>query len=366
MSGQPYVAVKVAGVDLSARLVQVVLDEDEFRADALAFTLYDPTPIWIDVLNEGMPVELELGTPEDHPVAFRGKIWRIEADFRHPRSPSVTCHALDLLAGMAQAPQTAKYWGVNVASVATQIISAAGLVPGTLNIPRDAVAKEDLPLQQAGQTNLEFLFRLVYAYNCRLYVEHGPTDLVHIRPIADLLAQPPLADELTFPTVIDSFAPTFDVTQTVKGLKIYGPDRATGGKAAPVEAAPRDPSTASWTVNPAALDKVPEDDRATVTELALAGQAHRLSPVQNWPGPWELMAEPTSGVSNPYAEVDESRWRGAQAWAEGQGYHLIRPRIPVTIGGVGGRFSGPWYVSRAIHTVDVPGRGYRTRFRCCR
>ena len=56
MSGQPYIAVRIEGTDVTNRLLRVVLDEDEMRSDALEFSMYDTDPVYMDTLTEGMQV----------------------------------------------------------------------------------------------------------------------------------------------------------------------------------------------------------------------------------------------------------------------------------------------------------------------
>lgn len=364
MSGTPYIGVKIEGNDVTQQLLRVVLDEDEQRTDALEVVLYDTTPIYMDSITEGMQVEVELGDDEDHPLAFRGLIWRVEAEFRATKAPVLTLHAMDGLGRLGKAPTVKRHWGTNVQSIVQQLASSAGAVPGDIKLPpQDQAPTEHFPIQQQGETDLSFLFRLAERYQCRAYLEHkDETDKLHFVSIADLVASKPLKAPLLFPSPLTRFAPSFDMTQTVKGLKQIMPDSAKGDPVT-LEAKPANPAGAAWTPDPDVIDHVPDGDRELVAKFADKGASHQADPSSDWPEPGQIMGSPSreTGAPPPLL-VDESRWQGMRAWGEVGGYHLLRPRVNVTVQGVGGRFSGQWYVTRTIHEFDVQGRNYITRF----
>ncbi|MDF2631245.1 MAG: Phage late control protein [Symbiobacteriaceae bacterium] len=368
MSGTPYIKLTVEGIDITNRLLAVELDEDEWRADAFAFSLHDTDPIYIDAIHEGMSVEVEMGHPDDHPIVFRGLIWRIEAEFRRGRGPVVTFHAMDAISRLGSAPKTQRHWGLPIAVVVAKLAAACGALPGEIRVPGDTAAPLDLPVQQSGETDQAFLFRMAERYGCRAFVEHaGPVDKLHFLPVADLVARQPLNLDITFPSTINRFAPSFDATHTEKGRRLITADRSTGEALDALEGKPRNDPAAQWLPHPDTLDHVGEEDRPIVSQLLAKGAAHMLNPMQRWPEPRDVKgaASRLSGDAPP-VYVDQSRWQGMLAWAEGPGCHLMRPRFNIIVEGVGGRFSGPWYMTRVIHQMDVRERDYTIRFACRR
>src|SRR4051812_33163970 len=91
------VTVSAAGAayDLSDDVVSLTIDQRDAEPDALSLQVNDPTMALGSALQEGMDVEVELGTVQDHSVIFRGRFYRVEGTFPEDGAPTLDLEAYD-------------------------------------------------------------------------------------------------------------------------------------------------------------------------------------------------------------------------------------------------------------------------------
>lgn len=67
-----------ASYDLSHDLSSLTIEESGTGPDMLTIEMADPFKVFSHALQEGMLVEIDLGTVSDHSVIFRGRIFKVE------------------------------------------------------------------------------------------------------------------------------------------------------------------------------------------------------------------------------------------------------------------------------------------------
>lgn len=358
--------VTVAGEDVSDVVRLLELDESDAQADLVTLTLGDDNLILLDVLHEGLPVEIDLGRPDEHAVVFRGVVTAIEADLTSRRGPSVEVTAADGLIGLALRPHTKRWWNTSVSGIVREIAVANGLLPGRIEPAEDLVLADTAPEQQVEETDLAFLERLAGRLDAKLFVDHtGPTDSLNLVSTRKLLEAEPVDEQLIFNGNLAEFRAGFAAWATAGQTRVVSTDARTGET---VDLAEQlvSPAEASWVPDAARIARL-GDAAERVAALLLQGAATRARLTDFWQVPPRATGVPArSGSDRSLTFGDRARRLGQRANGRAGGSIALRPRTRVQVAGVGGRWSGGWYVASVRHVLDTGSRDYHTRFSCTR
>jgi hypothetical protein len=360
-----YCTVKIEGEDVSDLVTRLQLEESDSLADQARITFGDGDLVLSDVLHEGLAVEIDLGRPDEHAVVFRGVVTGVSANFPARGQPTVELTAADSLILLSMKAQTKRWWNTSVSGIVGQIASANGLLAGTISPGDDELVQDAHPLQQVAETDLAFLNRLAHDYDAKLYVDHsGPTDSLNFVSTQSLVQAAPIEQKLVFNGSLAEFRAMFDAFATAGEEALVSTDPQTGD---PVKLSETllGPTDSTWTPDPARIARLGGGGRiATI----LAKSAAKKAKLTDY---WRVPPREAGAPSRPSSDKsrtlgDRTRRLGQTGRGRALGSIWLKPRVRVTIEGYGGRWSGPWYVSRARHQLELPARTYVTSFLCVR
>lgn len=364
-----------ADYDLSPDVDSLRIEETSGEADQLAVQLSDPHKVTCYVIQEGMQVEVELGTVDDHSIVFRGMIYRTEGDFPQHGVPQVRLLAYDHSMEMGLAKRNRAHTEMSLKQL-VETIGKEYFSPQNIKIELKGNPKfTGNGIRQQNETDLAFLLRLAKTYGCEMYAvaqEHD-NELYFI-------AQQIMMDETPAITLyhgrcgVSQRLLSYRANASVSDIQL--PRVFTGldgeeGKKLEVETAEvkkiADPGEAFRDENLAEYMKRRTGRTFGMQQLAQGvGKVRddlreRLGSVQ---------IEPTIG----FVTQEDLRIRAENQFSTSlngmrgsgvtEGNHRIMAQTTINIGDVGERFSKKWYLSEVRHILDKDG--YRTEFDCQR
>jgi phage protein D len=359
--------------DISGDLSSLSIDQHEGEPDALTVDVSDPFKVLSHALQEGMDVEVELGTDDDHAVVFRGRIYKVDGSFPTTQTPTLKIQAYDPSMQMGLKKRNRTFSDMALSDIVTAIVSdyfgdTEIEVMGDPSFPGNG-------LRQQEETDLAFLRRLASTYGCVLYVTAGDEeDTFHF--IAQYTAMSMPSEVTVYYGRSDvenrllSFEASVDAAKIELPRVLSGIDYATGQ---PTEVDDTDvqPVGASddafFDENLAAFGSAHPDKAAALSGL-LASAAATQKILRADLGTSVRDAKPTFTSEEEQSAVAQNQFStsllGMRASGSTVGIRQMTAQTNIDIGDVGGRFSGTWFLSKVRHVLD--GQGYRTEFECRR
>lgn len=361
--------------DLSDDLTSLTVEEDDEMSDKLTVVVPDPFRVFSYALQEGMQVEVDLGTIDDHSLVFRGLITKIEADFPDDGVPEVTLVAFDNSIRMCLRKRNRAWVDIDVAGIVAKIAEEYGFNLTEIDLPFGGnPTYEGNGMRQKEETDWAFLLRLAKEQRCKVFVEASEVGDVFTFKSERAIMQAEPTTTLHYgrcgaANALLRFAVKSDVTQRNRPEVLASIDPVTGRatdavrRVDDVSALPSQPFDANLAelaqqhpVQAATLGgliNVAADAFNTIAADVIA-EVRRIVPGL-------FNAETLREQAAPQADTAHNGWTG-----EGMtpGNKDLRAKRNVEIGDVGARFSGKWYVKQVRHVVDEDG--YRTHFTCSR
>lgn len=361
-----FCVVKVEGEDVTDLVRRLELEESDSLADIVRLTLGDDNLVLGDVLHEGLSLEVDLGRPDEHSIVFRGLVTGVAMDLPGRRGPTVELVAADSLISLSLRAHTKRWWNSPVSGIVREIALANSLLPGRIEPEEDALVGEFAPEQQVEETDLAFLNRLAVRFDSKVFVEHkGATDSLSFVSTRKLLEAEPLDQRLVFNANIADFRAGFDAYATAGETHIVSTDPQTG-KTVDLAEKLLVPTEATWTPDAARIARLGEG-AARVAALLARAAAKRARVSEFWRVPPRVAGAPARTQTDRALTLgDRSRRLGQSARGRAAGSTLLRPRTRVRVEGVGGRWSGLWYLARTRHELELGRRTYMTSFLCTR
>jgi hypothetical protein len=356
-----------ATYDLSRDLTSVLVEEEDQAPARCTIQVPDAYQLFSHAFHEGMDVEVDLGSVEDHGVVFRGRIYHVDASLPQAGVPTVTVKAYDPCMELGLEPRNRRFVGVTLKQVVEQLVQnrfSGSPAIDLLGNPKF----EGQGLRQREETDLCFLRRLAKANHCTMGVDVAGT--FRFKATANVIKEQPAvslaygrcdvpARLLTFQAQAD--AGRIEVARVISALDpITGKVLDTREIPAEPPVTPEDPlrdeglaAFASESADRAAsLDKLIKAAR-TVDKTFPKSLGTRRAAIPTFSSPNQLLED---GAVQPGATA-----LGMEATGSAVGQKALHVGAPTSIVG-GGRFSGPWFVSKATHSLDR--QGYRTDFTC--
>jgi phage protein D len=363
--------------DLSQELSSLTIEEASARPDQLTVNVSDPDKVLSHALQEGMSVEVELGTVAEHSLMFRGRIYKVDGEF--PRDGVPTLRVLAHDASMAMGlRRRSRAWTDMTLSDIVNAVAGAYFSPANIsvNLPSGGDHRfEGNGIRQRDQTDLQFLHALARRFGCEMRVvpELGG-DKLHFEAQYHIMSATPRVTlyhgrcdtaarllsfqassnvgDIQLPRVLSGMEyetgqPTQVTTTTVQPVGSTDDEFADENLSAFGE---RQPERA------ARLEALMSAATAVQQSLRqeLGGAERR--PVAAFTTPQELSAIAANQFSTSI--------HGMRASGSAYGNQQIHAAANIGIADVGGRFSGTWYVSEARHALSA--EGYRTEIQCQR
>lgn len=371
-----YVLVTGAGAsyDLSADLCTLTIDEEGGKPDKLSIELSDPFKVLSHALQEGMEVEVDLGTAQDHSLIFRGQISRVEGEFPQDGVPTLRLLAYDRSIKMGLRKRNRPWTNTTIKGIVENVgdtYFGAGGINVELTVDLQITGNG---IRQQDETDLAFLRRLAARYACELYVTAGDlSDTLHFIAQKKIMQAKPKVTlyygRSGVPDRLISFHASSDVSDIQLPRAFAGIDYTTGELSEKTESVDEVGSQDDpfFDENLAAFGKR-EPARGTQLQGLLNASAAVWQALRAALG--SERHEATHGFSTPEELNVRARNQfstsihGMRASGSTPGNHRIHAQSAIMIADVGGRFSGTWYLSQVRHIVD--GQGYRTEIECQR
>ncbi len=378
MSGDLYYRVSVsaggAGYDLSHDLTTLTVDEESSRPHQLVVTMSDAYKVLSHALQEGMEVEVDLGTADDHSIVFRGRIYKVDGSFPEAGVPQLTLTAYDGSMRMGLRKRNRPWTGMALSALVEEIAGAYFSGSVEVNLRGDPEFTGN-GIRQQDETDLAFLLRLGARYGAEMFVVSGDEeDALHFASQHHIMTAEP---EITLyhgrcgaPARLIQFEAGTDVGNIQLPRVFSGIDYASGepteATTAPIEAVGED-EDAFFDENLAAFSER-EPERAARLEALIAAAEGIQATLREELGSEERIATPGFVSQADLDTQAENQFstsiHGMRATGTTTGNHRIRAQSSIRIQDVGGRFSGTWYITRVRHVVER--QGYLTEIECRR
>jgi phage protein D len=335
--------------DVSASITDVTVTLEADAIDQVTLTLANPfpelrfthTPL-ARLFTEGSAIVVRLGYVGNVETLFDGEVTSIVPSFPAAGHPTLQVEASSRLHRLTAPPRAITYVNTTDGQVARKVAARNNLTPLVREAPD---ATKHAALTQHNEDDLKFLRARARAIRYELSVEGTTMSFV---PAAD--AEPPrrrlvwgepqlaLASGLSRPLL--RFDPRLNPRRPVTGVIVRGRDPLTSkvieGKAGPGDEA--SPPTLGMTA-------------AEVANRAFGGDRDLIVPDQ----PVLSQQEADTLARALFRDLSQQL---VTATAATVGDPQLRPGRSVDVEGVGPRFSGTYYVTRAVHATGAGG--YRT------
>ncbi len=362
-----------AGYDLSHDLSSLVVEEDAGRPDQLRVELSDPFTVLSHALCEGMEVEVDLGRADDHSVVFRGQIYRVEGGFPAGAVARVLLTAYDRSVRMGLRKRNRRFAGVSLSQIVSAV--AGGLFPRIEVDVRGDPTFAGNGIRQQDETDLAFLLRLAARYGCEMFVvtdEAG--DALHFVSQYRIMTAEPEATVTYRRSGVDHPLLEFEASSDVGDIRLprvfSGIDYETGEPTEVTAVGIEDVGTRDDVYFDESLAELHrrEPERAARLDPLLQAAAGVQRDLRRDLGGEEREATPGFVTAEELEVRARNQWSTRLYGMRGHGVTVgnqrLRAQASLLVAGVGGRFSGTWYLSQVRHVVD--GEGYRSEFECRR
>lgn len=364
-----------AEYDLSGDLATLTIEQREREPDQLTVTMDDPHKVLGHALQEGMDVEVALGTADDHGIVFRGRIYKVDARFPNGGVPTLTLRAFDRSMAMGLRPRSRVFSDMTLSAVVEQVAAAHF---DEVNVDVDVEGDPSFGkngLRQQDETDLALLRRLASEFGCVTYATSDTKgDSFHFLAEKTAMTREPVLtlvyDRIGAPDPLVSFESSADVGKIQLPRVLSGIDGDTG---VPIDAftteaiEPDDVEDAFFDENFATFRKQEPVRAAQLEKLAAAAPSVQKK-LRDALGKVERITAPTFVTSADLHERAKNSFsaalHGMTAHGAAPGRRELLACTTVEIANVGERFSSIWFLSEVRHVLD--GGEYRTEFTCRR
>jgi uncharacterized protein len=377
MEGDRYYRVSVsasgASYDLSEDLSSFTIDQREGQADLLTIDMKDPFKILGHALQEGMDIEVELGTASDHAVVFRGRIYRVHEIFPENATPTFQLQACDRRMKMGLR-QRNRVWADMTLSDIVKAIASDYFTDVNVSLLGDP-RFENRGIRQQEETDLAFLLRLAATYGCVMYVTAGDRDdtFHFIAQYAVMKATPAVQVHygrtdvknrlLSFQSSVD--ASMIELPRVLSGID-YDLGQAT--ELATTELLEAGTAGDPFFDENLTAYRASQPLRAAQLEALLSSASVTQSTLRADLGAAVREAAPAFSSEEQQSEIAQNQFstslRGMRATGTTTGIRDLVAQTNIDVADVGGRFSGTWFLSQVRHILDQ--QGYRSEFECRR
>jgi phage protein D len=342
------------GTKVDVLEVKVVLDIDELASVDLKLDNYDGENFDIkwsdsDQFRLGNRVHVQLGYADRLVSMLRGRITTLTPEFPSDGATTLTVRVMDSLVLLKDSrPPEAEvcYRKMKDWQIAQQVAQRHNL-----RFEHDDEGPEHELVVQRNTDDLSFLTERASRIDFKVFMRTDPEtgeDVLHFRKPTDgreaaslrtyILTWGSLRSTTNPPSMIE-FKPTITASDQVQSVTVRGWDPATKQPIAVTASAATTPgvSGSGDATGPAAAERV-------------AGAAGKQEAVVDAP-----VASADEAKALAESLLAERAYRFLTATGKAIGLPDLRPGDNIEIGGVGTRFSGTYFVTKATHTLNNSG-----------
>lgn len=329
--------------DISGDIISVSFEDHASDVDMATLVVNNKDSKWVDsdMFDKGKSIEIYMGYGHATKRMFKGRIVRPELSFPEDGVPTLTVRGYDLSYQMRRSEEkTNTTWqSITDSQLAQKIASKYGFKTSQMVIDE---TKDIIPyIAQGNLTDWEFLKERAERIGFELYVE---LDEFHFHKPKDYVKKIPGTFE--YRRNLRSFEPRLTTAEQVSKVVVKGWDEK---KKSPIVAIATSETTTERPVlgKQSGSDFVKEDFGEGVKIL------HDRMPTS------QKEAEEIAKAYFKHKEYGLIEAHGACI-----GEPELKAKSLITIDGVGKKFSGTYYVTRVMHTLD--DSGYLSEFECKR
>jgi phage protein D len=325
-------------VEAHAHVVSITVEDDAewpsmFTVELVTTIEQDDPLVWVDndLFAIGGAVEIKLGYADAPERVFAGEITGLEPEFSFNRLPALLVRGFDRRHRLTRGRKTRSFVQQKDSDIASQIAGEAGLSVGVT----DSEVTHDYVLQ-ANQSDMEFLLERARRIHYEVAIEDTT---LHFRPVAfDQSETMTISSEGDLLEFYPRLASAFQLSEVV---------------------------VRSWS---------PKDKKEIVGQAKKGDEPSTMGGNKSGPATVEEAFGSSAGLISDrpvmsQAEADQvakARYNDAAlSFVHGDGVCYGRADLRggrvIKIEGVGGRFSGNYFVTSAQHRY-TPERGYYTYF----
>ena len=372
---QVLISAEGASYDLSTDLASLSIEEDTSQPSMLMISVDDPYKALSHALQEGMDIQVDIGTIDDHSIIFMGSIYKVQAEFPQDGIPRLRLLAHDESMKMGLRKRNRAWVDMTLEAIVQEIAQEYFVAP---NIEVRLKGNPDYSgngIRQQNETDLAFLHRMANTYGCKLFVE-STEEGEYFR----FLSQQSIMDSEPLIALYHGRAKTsyrllsFEASSDISNIQLprvfAGINYESGEITEIVSSEIESMEQTEDTFFDENLTEFYRDDpvRAEKLQTLLAASSVAREALGTELGEAELQAVSVFTTDEALGVQAENQFStnllGMRAEGRAVGNQRIRALSTVDIGDVGGRFSGVWFLSQVRHVLN--GDGYYTEFQCQR
>jgi Bacteriophage probable baseplate hub protein len=362
--------------DLSNDIGSVTVEQRSSQPAKVTIEMNDPFKVFGHAVQEGMQLEVELGTSKAHALVFLGRIYQVNGTFPQTGVPTLNIQAYDGTMAMGLKERNRVFRDMQLSAIVTQIAGASPYRFAKVTV--DVLGDPNFPgngIRQREETDLAFLLRLAAEYGCAMAAIPGDAgEELEFKSERHLVDGKP---EVTLfygrcdvENRLLSFTPSSDIGRIQLPRVLAGIEYETGN---PITAAPADDDDVSDLEDPFVQENLAafgarQPARAPKLELLAGAAENSRKLLEQDLGTVMREVVPTFTTPGDLAERLRNQFStqrlGMQASGVAPGNYRLRAQRTVGVLDVGGHFSGKWFLSQVRHTVNRTG--FRTEFECRR
>lgn len=357
---QPYKRVHLQGIDISANVRSVEVEDHDRLTDRAVVVLNDPSGTGSEAPREGNTLLVDMGWGENHAVLFEGEVTQVTNAATGCDPKQVTITALDLSYRLRKRPFRATHHVGTLSAILRAIVTreaTTGIEVGQIEPSPDPEFTDEAPLRQTTQNDWDFIILVARRYACRAFVEYnGGASKFYFIPIARLIEGEAMG--------------TLAATGMAGRITRFSYERAASSAAPRRGTATVDPLSGE-TVTASPPPPPPEPAHtpdATVAEtggaplesaLGVAAEATELPQSQR---PESFAAGTPSSPARAATDTTQDPTMALGFTARGAcvGTVMLRAKGAVDVAGISGWGVGRWYVRKVKHVVRTVSGGGMT------
>ncbi|OYY91547.1 MAG: hypothetical protein B7Y45_03040 [Sphingomonas sp. 28-66-16] len=346
----PYQRVLLQGIDISANVRFVEVEDHDRLIDRAVVEVDDPAGLAREAPREGNTLVVELGWADTHAALFEGEITRVQTREAGCEVPRVRLTALDFASRIQKRPFEATNHTGTLSAIVRAIVTRTANVGVTVAQVEPAVDPnytETAPLRQT-QDDWAFITEQSRRAGCISFVEYNAErSQFYFVPLTGIMAAAPAGQLSNVGTSgrilsinLERSAGTADTRRSAASI-----DPATGDVR--VSAAPPPPVETPSVPSARAIDTADRAGAPIDDAIAVAGEATETP----------ATLRPTGlavGARDGDAPQDPTLALGWRARGRCVGTVMLRAKSRIELTGVASWAETQWYVKRAKHVVVTP------------
>jgi phage protein D len=362
--------------DLSEEVSSFTIEEASGKPDALKLNVNDPHKVLSHALQEGMTVEVDLGTVDEFSLIFRGRIYKVESGFQKAEVPTLRVLAHDRSMAMGLRKRNRPWSDITLSQLVIKI-ARDYFDPQRIEIELMENGNPKFTgngIRQREQTDLDFLNKLAKCFGCEMFVvAEDEGDVLYFKAQYLIMTEAPEVSLYHGRDCGSGVLLDFQANSSVKNMQIprilTGIDPDTGDAVEMITTTVEDIGAIydEFMEENMSVYRAEYPERATQLDAVISNAPNVQEDLRKELG-YERQAIETFTTEKELNILKANQYStsvyGMRAKGSTYGNQYMHAQQNTYLADVGGHFSGIWYLSEVRHLLD--DQGYRTEFQCIR